>query len=87
MPVHPLTFVSDPPQSCSSIFDGLIPGVLAYAARADWSGLEFSLLRDNRHAVAYAEMCLYWWIWEGGGVLVGWLSRKGGRHDAECEAI
>ena len=40
----------------------MILEVLAYAAGADWSGLEFLLLRDSRHVVAYAEEPLYWWI-------------------------
>lgn len=44
----------------------MIPGVLAYAAGVDWSGLEFLLLRDSRHAIAYAEVEWYWWIGEGG---------------------
>jgi hypothetical protein len=48
--------------------DGVIPGVLAYAARADWSGLEFLLLRDSRHAIACAEVGLDWWIGEEGSV-------------------
>jgi hypothetical protein len=55
-------------QRCSSMDDGVIPGVLAYAARADWSGLEFPLLRDSRHAIACAEAGLDWWIGEEGSV-------------------
>lgn len=38
----------------------MIPGILAYAADADWSGLEFPLLRDSRHAIACAEVDLDW---------------------------
>lgn len=42
--------------------DGVIPEVLAYAARADWSGLEFPLLRDSRHTFPSAETGLDWWM-------------------------
>jgi hypothetical protein len=48
--------------------DGVIPGVLAYAARADWSGLEFPLLRDSRHAILCAETGLDWWMGDEGSV-------------------
>jgi hypothetical protein len=42
----------------------VIPGILAYAVRADWSGPEFLLLRHtcSRHA----EAGLDWWIGEEG---------------------
>lgn len=46
--------------------DGVIPGFLAYAAGADWSGLEFPLLRDSRHVIPCAEVGLDWWIGEEG---------------------
>lgn len=48
---RPLWFVLSSLQACSSRDDGVIPGVLAYAAGADWPGLEFLLLRDSRHAI------------------------------------
>ena len=53
-------------QARSSMVEGVIPGVLAYAAGADWSGPEFLLLRDSRHAIACAEAGLDWWIWGRG---------------------
>ena len=49
-------------QQFNSMDDGVIPGVLAYAARADWSGLEFPLLRDSRHTFLSAETGLDWWM-------------------------
>jgi len=55
-------------QQFNSMDDGVIPGVLAYAARADWSGLEFLLLRDSRHTVPCAETGLDWWMGEEGSV-------------------
>ena len=56
-------------QACSSMDDGVIPGVLAYAAGSDWPGPEFLLLRDSRHAIACAEAGLDWWVGGEGSVL------------------
>ncbi|KAN0090350.1 hypothetical protein V8E51_018929 [Hyaloscypha variabilis] len=55
-------------QACSRRVDGVIPGVLADAAGADWAGLEFLLLRDSRHAIACAEAGLDWSKGEEGSV-------------------
>jgi hypothetical protein len=62
----------------------VIPGVLAYAAGADWSRLEFLLLSDSRHDIACAEVGLDWLDMgvEGKEVLVGWSFQ--GRGEALC---
>jgi hypothetical protein len=74
-------------QTCSSMVDGVIPGLLAYAARADWPGVEFLLLRDSRHAIC---MCRSrsGLVDRGGGerILVVWIF-KHGRHYSVGEAI
>jgi hypothetical protein len=54
------------PKLAKGVHDGVIPGLLAYAAGADWSGLEFLLLRDSRHTIACAEVDWHWWIADGG---------------------